>query len=80
MHYVYIIKSEIYPKRVYTGYTKDLKNRLKEHNKGKSLHTNRFKPWKLVFYCGFEAKKKAIEFELYLKSSSGIAFRNKRLV
>ena len=44
------------------------------------MHTNRFKPWKLVFYAGFNDKKSALDFEKYLKTASGIAFRNKRLI
>ncbi|KKR91135.1 MAG: hypothetical protein UU42_C0021G0002 [Candidatus Woesebacteria bacterium GW2011_GWA1_41_13b] len=37
-------------------------------------------PWKLVWYCAFENKGKAEDFELYLKSGSGKAFVYKRLV
>jgi len=33
-----------------------------------------------MFYAAFKAKEKAYEFEKYLKSSSGFAFRNKRLI
>jgi len=35
---------------------------------------------KLVFYAAFETKKKALDFEKYLKTNSGFAFRNKRLI
>jgi predicted GIY-YIG superfamily endonuclease len=38
------------------------------------------RPLKLVFYSGFEDKYKAIEFEKYLKSGSGRAFTQKRLI
>jgi 4-amino-4-deoxy-L-arabinose transferase-like glycosyltransferase len=37
-------------------------------------------PFILKWYCGFPSKKKAYDFEKYLKSHSGIAFRNKRLI
>jgi predicted GIY-YIG superfamily endonuclease len=59
---------------------KNINSRLKDHNKGKSQHTNKYKPWKLVYYCVFKDKKKALNFEKYLKTASGIAFRNKRLI
>ena len=80
MFSVYIIQSISFPKQFYTGFSENLKDRLKEHNSGKSVHTNKFKPWKMVYYCSFNDKKKALDFEKYLKTSSGIAFRNKRLV
>ena len=80
MYYVYIIQSKKYNKRFYTGFSDSLKSRLKDHNLGKSVHTKKFKPWKLIYYCVFEDKIKALNFEKYLKTSSGIAFRNKRLI
>ena len=80
MYHVYIIQSLKFPKRFYTGFSKNINERLKKHNNGKSSHTNKYKPWKLVYHCTFINKKKALEFEKYLKSSSGIAFINKRLV
>ncbi|MFH0873856.1 MAG: GIY-YIG nuclease family protein [Candidatus Komeilibacteria bacterium] len=80
MYYVYIIRSINFPKRIYAGFSENIDTRLKDHNEGRSVHTNKFKPWKMVYYCAFEDKKKALEFEKYLKTSSGIAFRNKRLI
>ena len=80
MYYVYIIKSIQYSKKFYTGFTKNIDSRIKEHNSGKSVYTNKFKPWELVFYSVFDNKKVALDFEKYLKTASGIAFRNKRLI
>ncbi|MFH1029987.1 MAG: GIY-YIG nuclease family protein [bacterium] len=80
MYYVYIIQSINFPKQIYTGFSEDIKNRINDHNKGKSVHTNKFKPWKLIYYCVFNNKKTALDFERYLKTASGIAFRNKRLI
>lgn len=79
MFYVYIIQSVDFSHQFYTGFTENIENRLKEHNSGKSIHTNKFKPWKMVYYCVFNDKKKALDFEKYLKTASGVAFRNKRL-
>jgi putative endonuclease len=79
MYYTYILKSSkslIF----YYGSTKDLKNRLLEHNNGVSKSTKPHIPWILVWYCGFPTKKQAEDFELYLKSGSGKAFAYKRLV
>lgn len=80
MHYVYIIKSINYPDQIYVGHTSDLKKRLSNHNCGTTPHTKKYKPWKLVMYLAFESEEKALEFEKYLKSHSGRAFRDKRLI
>lgn len=80
MYYVYILKSKINSRKTYTGYSSDLKKRLTSHNNGKCKHTSQYKPWKIIWYCAFEDKLKAIRFESYLKSSSGKAFTNKRFL
>ena len=80
MYCVYIIRSINQPKVIYTGITINLKGRIKDHNKGKSTHTKKFRPWKLIFYCAFSDKAKAKNFEKYLKTASGRAFKNKRLI
>lgn len=79
MYYTYILRSSK-SKLFYYGYTKDLKKRFEEHNKGLSFVTEPHRPWKLVFYAAFETMKQAKDFELYLKSGSGKAFAYKRLV
>ena len=63
----------------YVGATADLRQRLAEHNAGKSLHTSKYAPWKLVTYVAFSDRPKAEAFERYLKSGSGHAFAGKRL-
>jgi predicted GIY-YIG superfamily endonuclease len=78
MHYVYLIQSESFDER-YIGVTSDLKRRLVEHNAGKSPHTSKFVPWKLVTYIAFSNERKAEIFERYLKSGSGHAFARRRL-
>jgi predicted GIY-YIG superfamily endonuclease len=77
MFYVYILQSINNPDRFYTGYTDDLKKRLNDHNKGNSIHTNKFKPWKNKNYFPFDNKSKAEEFETYLKSGNGREFIKK---
>ncbi len=79
MYYVYILKSSK-SGSLYYGYTTDLSKRVKEHNEGLSKYTKGLLPWTLVWYCAFSNKKKAKDFELYIKSGSGKAFAYKRLV
>ncbi len=74
MHYVYILRSVTHPDQTYIGSTHDLKKRLAEHNAGKSVHTNKFKPWELTAYIALPEKHLAETFERYLKSGSGRAF------
>jgi len=78
MYYVYVL--ELSNKDYYAGSTKDLAKRFKKHQHGEVPHTSKHRPLKLVWYSAFSAKEKAIEFEDYLKTSSGKAFRNKRLI
>jgi GIY-YIG catalytic domain. len=62
----------------YLGMTTHLNERLQEHNAGKSSHTSKFKPWKLITYIAFTDRAKAEAFERYLKSGSGHAFARER--
>jgi len=64
----------------YTGCTSNLDERVQRHQKGYVDSTKNKLPVKVVFYCVFMDKSKAFEFEKYLKSGSGIAFRNKHLI
>jgi len=77
--YVYLLESLGTANARYVGMTSDLKRRLAEHNAGKSPHTAKFTPWRIVTYMAFSDEMKATEFERYLKSGSGHAFANKRL-
>jgi len=79
MHYVYLLESESMIGERYVGVTSDLKRRLADHNAGKSPHTSKYVPWKLVTYLAFSELRKAETFEVYLKSGSGHAFARKRL-
>ena len=77
MTYVYILQSETDPTKYYVGLSSDPSRRLDEHNSGKSIHTNKHKPWKIVVTIGFADLAKATAFERYLKSGSGRAFAKK---
>lgn len=79
MYYVYIAQSQK-DESLYIGATQDLKRRLQEHNSGKAKYSNAKRPYELIWYGAFKDKAKAYNFEEYLKSSSGHAFKNKRLI
>ncbi len=77
MKCVYLLESERYPGRHYTGFTADLDKRLAEHNAGKASHTSKYRPWRVVVALHFADAVKAADFERYLKSGSGQAFANR---
>ncbi len=78
--YVYILRSIQYPDRIYTGKTSDPDRRLKEHNSGKSIYTNKYRPWKLIISIRFSDNHRADVFERYLKTGSGRAFIRRHLL
>ena len=80
MYYAYILRSKTFPDQTYVGWTSDLRKRLAEHNSGKSIHTNKFKPWDLAAYLALPEKPLAEQFERYLKSGSGRAFAKRRFL
>ncbi len=49
MYYTYILQSEK-DKKFYTGYTKNLKLRFKQHCDGKVPSTKDRRPLKLIYY------------------------------
>ena len=79
MKYVYFLQSIAHPDQNYVGMTDDLRARLKVHNSGRSPHTSKHKPWRLVTYVGFSDEAKAVAFERTMKTGSGRAFAKKRL-
>lgn len=78
MQFVYILKCS--DRTYYTGCTEDLEARIKRHQSGYVQYTKTRLPVELIFYCAFKQKLTAFEFEKYLKTGSGIAFRNKHLL
>ena len=79
MYFVYILQSEK-DHSYYVGITMDVDKRIREHNSGSSKYSSNKRPFKLVWYCVFKNKSRALKFERYLKAGSGMAFRNKHLI
>ena len=72
MYYIYILKSKKDKKKLYIGFTNDLRRRLTEHNNGESRYTKSFLPWVLVYYESYFSKKDASarekQFKKYAKA------------
>ena len=66
MFFVYIIQSKK-DKKLYFGYTSDLRKRFKKHNLGLVKSTKPRIPFKLVYYEAYASKQDAIKREYNLK-------------
>jgi len=64
--YVYLLQNET-TKEIYMGRTKDLKRRLKEHNRGRSKFTKRKGKWKLIYVEAYSNEKDAVRREKKVK-------------
>jgi predicted GIY-YIG superfamily endonuclease len=71
---VYIIKSLTTPDEYYVGVTSNMALRLRAHNGGRSPHTARHRPWRILVVVEFDEEEPALKFERYLKSGSGREF------
>ncbi|MFZ1978689.1 MAG: GIY-YIG nuclease family protein [Bacteroidota bacterium] len=70
MYTVYVLTS-LKDGKHYTGYTSDIKRRLKEHNAGKTASTKRRRPFKLIYSEEYNSELEAKEREKILKSGKG---------
>lgn len=70
MYYVYILFSEKDGK-LYTGFTPDLKERIKKHNSGYVLATKNRRPLKLIYYESYSTELDAKRREKFLKGGKG---------
>ena len=73
MYFVYVLHSQSY-KRNYTGLTKDINLRLKQHNLKQNKSTKAYVPWVLIYSERFETRVEARKKEKYLKSGVGREF------
>jgi putative endonuclease len=72
--YVYILVSEANNTLHYTRITRNLQQRLLEHNRGKCPNSSAHRPSRIETAIAFKFERKARAFEKYLKSGSGREF------
>ena len=70
MYYVYILKSKK-DNNLYTGFSSNLKERVKWHTEGRSQATKWRLPIELIYYEAYKDKKDATRRELFLKNGRG---------
>jgi len=78
MFYVYVLES-VNDGGFYIGCTKDLKNRMKEHNSGHIKATKNRVPMKLIYYEASLDRSDAFRREKYLKTAYGKRYVKNRL-
>ncbi len=78
MYYVYVLLSKK-DKKKYVGFTKNLKQRLEQHNKGSVDSTKDRRPLVLVYYEACIDINDATHREKYLKTYHGKMFIKNRL-
>lgn len=72
MYYVYILFSKK-DRKLYTGYTNNLRRRLHEHKSGKNIATRNRLPLILIHYEAYAELSDAKRREKYLKGGNGRA-------
>ncbi len=72
-YYVYSIRS-IKSNQIYVGITKNLENRIKDHNLGRTKSTKYYRPWVLFYSEELTSRIAAREREKKLKSGFGKEF------
>lgn len=78
VYYTYVLQS-VKDTNFYTGFTKNLKLRFEQHNKGLVESSKDRKPFNLIYYEACLDRNDAIKREKYLKSYHGKMFLKRRL-
>ena len=78
MFYTYVLRSKKDGK-FYTGYTKALRKRFREHNKKNIFSTKDRGPFELIYYEACVNEQDAKAREKYLKSGMGKRYIENRL-
>ena len=69
-YWIYVLRSKINGTK-YTGYTRDLEDRLHRHNLGEYPYTKKFRPWKIIYKEEVESKSEAFKKEQFYKTGAG---------
>ncbi|MBI2613659.1 MAG: GIY-YIG nuclease family protein [Candidatus Levybacteria bacterium] len=73
MFYIYVLRS-VKDKKLYSGYTSDLRSRFRYHNQGKVEVTKHRRPFKLIYYEAYLHQQDATAREKFLKTQWGRNF------
>ena len=73
MYYTYVLRS-LKDKKLYTGFTNNLKRRLKQHHNGLCESTKNRVPFEMIYFEKFEDRSDAANREKFFKSGKGREF------
>ena len=75
---VYVLKNSDDPPPLLHG-TSNLVARVEAHNAGRCSHTAKHRPWAVDVVVTFADETRALKFEKYLKSGSGVESARRHL-
>ena len=78
VYYTYVLRS-LKDSTFYTGFTKHLQKRIRQHNAGKSVYSSKHRLFKLVYYESYETKEEAVKREKYFKTTEGRKFYKSKI-
>jgi len=78
MFYTYVLRS-LKDKKLYIGFSEDLRKRFDEHSRGLVDATRDRRPLTLIYYEACENKQRAIERERYFKTGFGRRYLKDRI-
>ena len=78
MYYTYLLHS-MKDNGFYVGFTKDLKQRFEQHQRGEVQSTKNRLPLNLIYYEACLTQEDATRRERYIKTYNGRMFLKKRL-
>ena len=76
-YYIYVLEDK--GGNLYVGYSKDLKKRVEEHNRGLNQSTKSQKPWHCIYFEACLNEEDAKRREGYLKTNQGNRMLKRRL-
>ena len=77
MYYVYVLE-EIDSKKLYIGFSTNLRQRIKTHD-SKQVRSTKYGNYKLIYYESYLHKADALGREKFLKGGSGRKYIHKQL-
>ncbi len=76
MFYTYVLRS-LRDKKLYIGFTNDLKKRFNEHERGLCKSTRYRAPFEIIYYEEFSERSEAAKREKFFKTGKGREFLKK---
>ncbi len=70
MYYFYVLRFKK-NRKLYYGFSSNLRNRIRDHKSGKSDFTSKNGPFDLIFYEAYKNEKDARSAERYFKTGHG---------